>query len=51
MKTVSMVMDDLGEYSKIIENLNLIVKLGKLINVCLRMIYHGYEGVILGRFS
>src|SRR3954463_5828073 len=37
--------------SKIIENLNLIIKLGKLSNTCLRMLPHGYEGVILDRFS
>ena len=37
--------------SKIIKNLNLIVKLGKLSNVCLRMLPHGYKGVILDRFS
>ena len=44
-------MDDLGTDVMIIENLNLIVKLGKLSNVCLRMLPHGYEGVILDRFS
>ena len=44
---MSTVMDDLGTDVMIIENYNLIVKLDKRREVCLRMLPPGIEGVIL----